>query len=95
MLHTTSLAEARENLGALIDRALDNREVIAITKRGREPVAMIAMSELSSLMETLRLLRSPRNRERLMEAIDAAERGEGEHVSIDQLRREYGLGKEE
>jgi antitoxin YefM len=94
MPYTASYAEARENLRALIDRVIDDREIITITTSDREPVAMIALTELSSLMETLHLLRSPRNRERLLEAMQQAENGEGEQVSVDQLRKEFGFGKE-
>jgi antitoxin YefM len=94
MPYTASLSEARENLAKLLDKAIDDREIITITRKGHEPVAIIAMSELSSLMETLHLLRSPRNRDRLLEAMESAERGEGERISVEQLRKEFGLGKE-
>jgi antitoxin YefM len=48
-------------------------------------------SERSSLMETRHLLRSRRNRERLLKAMESAERGEGERVSVEILRKEFGL----
>jgi len=55
---------------------------------------LIAASELSSILETLHLLRSPKNAELLLSALDRAKRGEGRALTIDALRREVGLDEE-
>lgn len=49
---------------------------------------MTADSELSCLMETVYLLRSPRNAERLFAALREAQAGGGEVLSIADLRQE-------
>ena len=65
MTYQTTYSKARASLASLCNRAEADRDVILIRRRGREDVALIAASELSSLMETAHLLRSPANAERL------------------------------
>jgi antitoxin YefM len=65
----TTYTSARKSLAELWDKAVDDREVIIISRRDREDVALVAASELSSLMETAHLLRSPKNAHRLLSAI--------------------------
>jgi antitoxin YefM len=90
----TSYTEARANLARLLDRITQDREVVLITRRGQEDVAMIAASELSSLMETAYLLRSPKNALRLLEAIRRSLADEGTPGTVEGLRREFGLDRE-
>jgi antitoxin YefM len=47
---------------------------------------------LTSLLETAHLLRSPKNAQRLLAALQRATRGKGKPESVDKLRREMGLG---
>lgn len=91
----TSYIDARANLARLCDEAVDNREVVIIQRQEGEDVALIAASELASLMETAHLLRSPRNAERLLTALERAKSGEGEPETVDQLRQSLGLGLQE
>lgn len=74
-----------------MDRVTHNREVVIIQRRGEEEVALIAASELNSLMETAYLLRSPANAERLITALGRALRDEIEPESIADLRRRVKL----
>ncbi|MGD0005890.1 MAG: prevent-host-death protein, partial [Anaerolineaceae bacterium] len=53
--------------------------------------AMIAASELESLMETAYLLRSPANAERLLSALGRALKNEGDFQTVETLRRELNL----
>ena len=90
-----SYSEARNNLASLLDRVTDDREVVVINRRGHEKVALISADELNSVLESLYLLRSPKNAERLMKAIKRAEAGTTAPSSIDELRREFGIEKDE
>ena len=90
----TTYTKARANLAKLCNEVADNREVVIINRRGREDIALIAASELSSLMETAHLLRSPRNAERLLAALDRAKARTEPPQTVDALRREFGLGQE-
>jgi antitoxin YefM len=56
---------------------------------------LISADELESLMETAHLLRSPRNAARLLAAIARAKEGDLTPSSVDDLRKELGLGQEE
>lgn len=57
------------------------------------PVALIGADELSSLMETEYLFRSPKNAERLKSAIKQVEVGGGTVTTIEELRKEFGAEK--
>lgn len=68
----TTYSNAREQLKSLMDRAVDDREVIVVRRRSGGDVAMIAADELESLVETAHLLRSSKNAERLLTALARA-----------------------
>ncbi len=87
----TTYTQARDGLAKLLDQVTHNREVVVIKRRGEEEVAMIAASELTSLLETAYLLRSPANAERLLSALGRALKNEGNPQSLDELRRAVEL----
>ncbi len=87
----TTYTRARARLAALLDEVTNNREIAIIQRRGAEDVALIAADELTSLLETVHLLRSPANTERLLTALARVPRGEIAPQSIDDLRREVNL----
>lgn len=91
MAHRTSYTDARANFATLCNRAINNREVIMINRRGTEDVALLAADELSSLLETAHLLRSPKNARRLLAALDRAKARKGRPEPLKKLRREMGL----
>jgi antitoxin YefM len=68
----TTYSQAREQLKSLMDRAVEEREVILVRRRSGGDVAMIAADELESLIETAHLLRSSRNAQRLLAALSRA-----------------------
>lgn len=72
-IHIT-YSQARAHFDTLWDEAIDNREVIIIQRRGAPDVAMVAADELSGLIETIHLLKSPANAERLLSAIERMQR---------------------
>lgn len=84
--------QARAELASLMNSATENREVIIIERRGQEAVAMIAASELEGLTETAHLLRSPKNAQRLLTALNRALENQGQAMPLEQLRQEIGLG---
>jgi antitoxin YefM len=88
----TTYTQARANLAQLLDEAGSNQEVVIVNRRGKDDVAMIAASELASLLETAHLLRSPKNAQRLLSALSRARANKGPKQSLDHLRRELGLG---
>lgn len=87
----TTYSQARKQLKTLMDRAVDDREVIVVRRRSGGAVAMIAADELQSLMETAHLLRSRKNAERLLAALARARAGEIAPTAVDALEKLYGL----
>jgi antitoxin YefM len=87
----TTYTALRENLASFLDSVVDDREVLLVRRRGARDVAIIPADELSSLMETAHLLRSPKNAERLLAALKRSKRGEGKPESVESLRRSVGL----
>jgi len=91
----TTYTQARANLAKLCDEATDNREVVIISRRSGEDVSLVAASELAGLTETAHLLRSPKNAQRLLKALEQAKSGVGKPETVDELRRDLGLDSEE
>lgn len=87
----TTYTNARANFAKLLEEVTQNRETIIIKRRGEEKVAMIAESELSSLLETAYLLRSPKNAQRLLAALTRALNRKSKPMTIEDLRLEVGL----
>jgi len=87
----TTYTHARSNLASLWDEVTSNREVVIIQRRGAEDVALISAEELAGLLETVHLMRSPGNAERLFAALGKAMIGEGEVRTIEELIQAVGL----
>jgi antitoxin YefM len=91
----TTYTSARANLAKLMDDVTDHNEVVIIQRRGAEDVALISASELRGLLETAHLLRSPKNAERLLTALREARTQAAEPQTVEELRREMGIGRGE
>ncbi|MGA0585148.1 MAG: type II toxin-antitoxin system Phd/YefM family antitoxin, partial [Castellaniella sp.] len=87
----TTYSQAREQLKSLMDRAVDDREVVLVRRRSGGAVAMIAADELQSLIETTQLLRSPRNAERLLAALARARAGDLAPTEVESLEKIHGF----
>jgi antitoxin YefM len=86
-----SYSQARQNFKVFLDRAADDGETILVKRRNGATVAMIAADELSSILETAHLLRSPANARRLGSALKRARAGRGRRMTLPQLRSSSGL----
>ena len=83
--------QARANLAKLLDEVSLNNEVVIINRRNAENVALVSESELSSLLETAHLLRSPKNAQRLLNALSKAKDDSEPVKSLSDLKMEFGL----
>lgn len=94
-MSSATYTEARDHLAELWDRTLSTREPIVVTRRGKDSVAILPADELSSLLETAHLLRSPRNAERLLGALARSHAGKGKKVTMAQLEAKFSpvMGK--
>jgi antitoxin YefM len=89
----TTYTALRAGLAGFLNQVTDDREVLFVRRRGARDVAIVPADELAGLMETAHLLRSPKNAERLAESLRELERGGGEVVPLEELRRSVGLEK--
>ena len=87
----TTYTQLRDKLASVLDRVIEDQEVVIVRRKGAKDVALIPAAELSSLMETAHLLRSPKNAQRLLRALRRAEKRTGKPETPDELRREMGL----
>lgn len=91
----TTYTNARANLAKLCNQVTDDRDIVVIQRRDAEDVALIAASELRSLLETVHLFSSSNNANRLMAALARAEEGTLSPESPQSLRDELMLDEEE
>jgi antitoxin YefM len=89
----TTYTKLRENLASVMDRVVNDREVVIVRRKGDQRVAIVSADELSGLLETAHLLRSPRNADRLLKAMRRSNRRKTKPESLDELRREMGLAR--
>jgi antitoxin YefM len=92
-IHTT-YTNARANLAKLLDQVTNNQEIVIIQRRGDEDVAVISALELAGFLETAHLLRSPKNAERLLEALGRALKNERKSITVESLRQEVRIDEE-
>ncbi len=79
-----TFSKTRNNLKAVLDRVVSSRAPLKIVRQRGENVVIVSESDWESMEETLYLLSSPRNAERLLNAIARMDAGQGEeHELID------------
>lgn len=71
-----SFTEFRQHMKTHMDSACDTRVPLVVTRQGAPSVVVIAEDEFNGMMETIHLLRSPRNAERLLASIASADAGQ-------------------
>lgn len=91
---TTTYTNVRTNLAHFLDKITDNREAVVIQRRGHEDVIMVSADEFASLLETAHLLRSPKNAERLLAALERARSGVELPQTIENLKDAVGINDE-
>ena len=78
VMRTTSYSELRKNLASALDKVVEDREPVIITRdRGKPAAVLMSLEEFTSWEETLHLLRSPANAARLAAAVEALDKGDG------------------
>jgi antitoxin YefM len=83
-MDVVTYSDARANLKDVMDRVVADKSEIVITRQKAEAVVMISLSEWNSIVETAHLLSSPKNAERLRQAIQDLDAGKGvEHELIE------------
>ncbi|MFA0493891.1 type II toxin-antitoxin system Phd/YefM family antitoxin [Vibrio sp. 10N.222.54.B11] len=74
-MNIVSFTEARNSLKSVLDRVVDDSDVTVITRRDSEDAVVMSLDHFNSMQETLYLMSSPKNAERLAESIVQLEAG--------------------
>ncbi|GAB3540978.1 type II toxin-antitoxin system Phd/YefM family antitoxin [Spirosoma fluminis] len=81
-MQVINYSEFRRSMKAKLDQVSDDGDMVIINRSGSKNVVLISLREYNSLKETLHLLSSERNRNRLMDAVDRSNRGEYENHGL-------------
>ncbi len=69
-MRIVSFTEARNGLKAVLDAVVNDADTTVITRRDAEDAVVMSLDYYNSLMETVHLLRSPKNAEHLTRSIE-------------------------
>jgi antitoxin YefM len=75
-MSTISYTDFRRRLAKYMDEVWDSRAPLRVTRQNARSVIVLSEAEYEGMVETLHLLRSPANADRLRRAIKGAEAGE-------------------
>lgn len=73
IMDAVSYTQVRQNFSQTMNQVCENHKPIIITRQKSDPVVMLSLEDYNSIEETLYLLRSPRNAERLAKALEDLE----------------------
>ena len=77
-MKTTSYSDLRRNLASMIDLVNADHEPVIITRdKGKPAAVLMSLEDYASFEETRYLLASPKNAERLAQAVAELESGGG------------------
>ena len=77
-------SDTRAKLKEVMDRVVQDRRPVVITRQKAEAVVMVSLADWNAMEETLHLLSSHENAERLREAIRELNAGKGaEHDLVE------------
>lgn len=68
-MQTISYTDARNGFAGLMEAATRDREPITITRNGEGTVVILAAEEYAAMQETLHLLSTPANAERIRQGL--------------------------
>jgi antitoxin YefM len=76
-MNVLTFTDTRQNLKDVMDRVVEDHAPVIITRQKAEAVVMVSLADWTAMEETARLLFSPKNAERLGEAIAQLDAGRG------------------
>ena len=77
-----SYTQARNNFSTVMNEVCENHAPIIITRQSQKPVVMMSLEDYNAIAETLHLLRSPKNAQRLYKALDELKQGQYEQHNL-------------
>jgi antitoxin YefM len=68
-MRIVNYTDARNGLKGVLDQVIDDADVTVITRRDAPDAVVMSKQHYDGMMETLYLLRSPKNAERLLQSV--------------------------
>lgn len=81
-MDVVTYTDARANLKDVMDRVVNDKTHIVVTRQKAEAVVMVSLSDWNAMEETLHLLSTPANAERLRESVRQLDAGGGEEHEL-------------
>jgi antitoxin YefM len=78
----TTYSNFRQNLKSFLDTIFENKTPLFVTRSKGEDVVVLSKSDYESMEETIYLLSSPKNAERLASGIKEYEQGKGQRQEL-------------
>jgi antitoxin YefM len=75
IMNTISYSSFRSNLASTLDKVNDDHKPVLITRQNGKPAVLLSLEDFHSYQETAYLMASPKNSQRLNQAIEEAEAG--------------------
>lgn len=72
-----SYSDVRANLKEVMDRLVRDRTQVVVTRQKADAVVMVSLDDWNAIEETMHLLSTPKNAERLRESIRQLDAGGG------------------
>jgi antitoxin YefM len=76
-MNVLTYSDTRANLKDVMDRVVEDRAPVVITRQKAEAVVMVSLADWNAMEETLHLLSTPANAQRLRSAVQALDAGRG------------------
>jgi antitoxin YefM len=76
-MNVLTYSDTRANLKDVMDRVVADRAPVVITRQKAEAVVMVSLADWNAMEETLHLLSTPANAERLRAAVRDLDAGTG------------------
>lgn len=92
-MNILTFSEARAGLKAVMDDVCTDHSPTIITRQSGEAVVMLSLADFNSIEETLYLLGSPKNANRLLESMEQLKAGKARKREL--IRHEKQEGKQQ
>lgn len=76
-MEITTYSNFRQHLKSFLSKVISSRDTLYVTQRSGEDIVVMSKSDYEGMQETLYLLSSPKNAQRLKESLEEYKNGGG------------------